>query len=85
MESLVADEGVSQGFVEEQQVEVGGEVDAQGFEEVFEVGVGEVVEEGHDYRGGEQGDAVGDVAAMVLEIVDVKVDEDGVAQVEDLD
>ena len=28
-----------------------GEVDAEGFEEVFEVGVGEVVEEGHDDRG----------------------------------
>ena len=84
MESFVADEGVPEGFVEEEQVEVGGEVNAQGFEEVFEVGVGEVVEEGHDDSGGEEGDAVGDVAAVVLQVVDVKVNQDGVAQVEDL-
>ena len=62
-----------------------GEVDAEGFEEVFKVGVGEVVEEGDDDRGGEEGDAVGDVAAVVLQVVDVKVNQDGVAQVEDLD
>ncbi len=85
MESFVADEGVPEGFVEEEQVEVSGEMDAEGFEEVFEVGVGEVVEEGHDDSGREEGDAVGDVAAVVLQVVDVKVNQDGVAQVEDLD
>ena len=85
MESFVADEGVPEGFVEEEQVEVSREVDAEGFEEVFEVGVGEVVEEGDNDRGGEEGDAVGDVATVVLQVVDVKVNQDGVAQVEDLD
>lgn len=84
MEAPVADEGVSEGLVEEEEVEVGGEVDAQGLEEVLEVGVGEVVEEGDDDGGAEEGDAVAQVAAVVLEVVDVIIDEDGVAQVEEL-